>query len=491
MAALPLVTYAGGHTGGTHNFAILEDNSLWGWGNNDLGQIGVPVEHTVIVHEWEGEVFESFIDHRLSPVRVMDDVIEVSVGGLHTAVIRGDNSLWIWGMLWRESDFEAVPPTKIMDDVRAISAGTYGIMAITNDNSLWVISIFDFEEPRKVMDDVADVSIDFFGDNRITVVKIDGSLWQVSSWWWEDSWETANIEKIMDGVVAVHSGSSFILAIKTDGSLWELRHGSEPVHIMDNVQAATSIGGAESRDSCQGFALKTDGTLWTWGSRAFVGTQENIETPVMIMENVAAVSAYGTAFTINISILKTDGSLLTWGNNDFGQLGNGTNISAYDHPIHIMDGVKSISGSLGVTALTPTPILPPPPTPALILPPPPTPAPDIISVTIDGVQVYFADQPPAIVDNRTLVPVRGVFETLGFEVDWNRETQTATLKNESFVVTITIGSPTFTTNGVSHALDVPAQIIGGRTMLPIRAVLESVGYNVEWDNTTRTVVITS
>jgi len=95
------------------------------------------------------------------------------------------------------------------------------------------------------------------------------------------------------------------------------------------------------------------------------------------------------------------------------------------------------------------------------------------------------------VDGRTLVPVRGVFEELGFEVDWYQPTQTATLTSSNYTVIISIGSPNFTTNGGSLPLDVPAQIIGGRTMLPIRAVVESVGYYVDWDGATSTVIISS
>jgi len=112
-----------------------------------------------------------------------------------------------------------------------------------------------------------------------------------------------------------------------------------------------------------------------------------------------------------------------------------------------------------------------------------------ILVTINGSQVNFSDQGPTIVDGRTLVPVRGVFEELGFEVNWEQDTQTAKLTRNGYEVTLTIGSASFTTNGESHTLDVPAQIIGGRTMLPIRAVLESVGYSVNWIEATNTVSI--
>jgi len=115
---------------------------------------------------------------------------------------------------------------------------------------------------------------------------------------------------------------------------------------------------------------------------------------------------------------------------------------------------------------------------------------DPITVLLNGNPVNFADQGPVIVDGRVLVPVRGVFEQMGFEVDWNEATSQATLTGHATVV-ITIGSNVFTTNGVSGTLDVPAQTKNARTMLPLRLVLESIGFNLNWIAETQTVQITA
>ena len=116
---------------------------------------------------------------------------------------------------------------------------------------------------------------------------------------------------------------------------------------------------------------------------------------------------------------------------------------------------------------------------------------DDIMVIIDSVILDFEDQGPVIVEGRTLVPVRCVFEALGFEVYWNRASRQAELTRGEDIIIIPIGSETFTTNGESHPLDVPAQIIGGRTLLPLRLVLESIGYELDWCRNTRTVFIDS
>ena len=113
-----------------------------------------------------------------------------------------------------------------------------------------------------------------------------------------------------------------------------------------------------------------------------------------------------------------------------------------------------------------------------------------IGVTVDGRMVNFTGQQPVSVDGRTLVPVRDVFEMMGFEVSWNASAQRVVLTGNDVVV-LTVGSNNFNANGERHRLDAPAQIINGSTMLPIRAVAESVGYYVGWNMFTNTVVISS
>ena len=112
-----------------------------------------------------------------------------------------------------------------------------------------------------------------------------------------------------------------------------------------------------------------------------------------------------------------------------------------------------------------------------------------IAVNVNGQPVAFDGQGPVIVDGRTLVPVRGVFEMLGFAVAWNGDTRQATLSNANYTVVVTIDSATFTVNGTLHTLEVPAQIIGGSTMLPLRAVLEPVGFDLGWQAETQLITV--
>lgn len=114
-----------------------------------------------------------------------------------------------------------------------------------------------------------------------------------------------------------------------------------------------------------------------------------------------------------------------------------------------------------------------------------------ISVNLDGESVEFAAQSPVIVEGRTLIPLRGVFEKLGYEITWESETKTASFVKSDTVVNVTVNSPEFTVNGEVKTLDVPAQIINGSMMLPLRAIGEAAGLEVDWDSNTKTVDLKS
>lgn len=95
-----------------------------------------------------------------------------------------------------------------------------------------------------------------------------------------------------------------------------------------------------------------------------------------------------------------------------------------------------------------------------------------------------------IIDNgRTLVPVRAIFEALGASVEWYSETGTVVSKKGKTTVKMTIGSSTMQKDGKDITLDVPAQLINDRTLVPVRAIAEAFGCNVDWNGNTQTVTI--
>ncbi len=116
-----------------------------------------------------------------------------------------------------------------------------------------------------------------------------------------------------------------------------------------------------------------------------------------------------------------------------------------------------------------------------------------VYVTLDGEPVDCASygQEATIVEGRTLVPLRAIFEALGADVVWDKETRTVLSARNGTLIELEIGNNILVKNKQNVEIDVPAQIMNGRTMVPARAVAESFGVAVEWDKTTRTVILTS
>ncbi|MBQ6586518.1 MAG: S8 family serine peptidase, partial [Coriobacteriales bacterium] len=115
-----------------HCAAIKKDGTLWMWGSNDRGQLG-----------------DGSYRNRATPVKIMDDVTQVSLGAYHSAAIKKDGSLWTWGdnvgpaginwgLLGNADTETRAKPAKLMDDVVQVSLGDAHPAAIKKDGSLWM-----------------------------------------------------------------------------------------------------------------------------------------------------------------------------------------------------------------------------------------------------------------------------------------------------------------------------------------------------------------
>lgn len=112
------------------------------------------------------------------------------------------------------------------------------------------------------------------------------------------------------------------------------------------------------------------------------------------------------------------------------------------------------------------------------------------TVLVDGIQLSF-DVPPAIEQGRTLVPLRAIFEALGAEVHWDGKTQTVTALAGETQIVLTIGKTTAHINKQPRVIDVPAKIVTGRTLVPLRFISEALGADVQWHDKTQTIVIST
>jgi len=112
-----------------------------------------------------------------------------------------------------------------------------------------------------------------------------------------------------------------------------------------------------------------------------------------------------------------------------------------------------------------------------------------ITVEISDDEISF-DQEPIIYKDRTMVPMRKIFEELGADVNWDSSTQTATGRKGDRTVRVTVGSNKMYVNSKEISLDIPPMIMNNRTLVPVRAVAEGLGCEVDWDSKRYIVSIT-
>lgn len=256
-------------------------------------------------------------EQQLEPsIFINADVEAVSTGYTHNAIIKNDNSLWMWGRQYcgefgNNSTIGSATPIRIMTDVKSISCGGQTSAIIKTDKSLWMVGRNDFGQigdstiiarktPVKVLDDVQSASA---GWCATYALKTDGALYswgrnhkgQLGDGSFEDQCEP---KEIMNNVAIVSTStteSNVALAIKNDGSLWMWGDGNAtPTKKMEDVSSvAVGIGYAE--------AVKTDGTLVT--------IAENSTTEVNT--GISDVSSDGSATLL----LKKDGSVWSGASN--------------------------------------------------------------------------------------------------------------------------------------------------------------------------------
>jgi len=284
---------SGGHRRGT--YGIKTDGTLWVWGSNGFGQLGL------------GDT-----SNRSTPAQLAGTTWKQASGGVFGMAIKTDGTLWGWGyndtgQLGNNTSYpnSTSSPTQIgsANTWKIVSCGTYHTAAIKTDNTLWM-----WGQGNGGRLGLGDTS------NRSTPVQLSGT-WKMAS-----------------------GGGYHTAAIKTDGTLWtwgEAGYGrlgdgtttqrSSPVQTVGEGTNWKMVSAGTYHTA----AIKTDGSLWSWGYNAAGaigdGTTTDRSSPVQTISsgtNWKMVSVSGHSMAI-----KTDGTLWTWGVNTWGQIGDGTTTS--------------------------------------------------------------------------------------------------------------------------------------------------------------------
>ena len=327
--------------GATHSVATRSDGTVWAWGGNGNGQLGnlprLPLP--------------------LSPQ--FGPVVSASGGNTHSVAIRPDGSMWVWGLnsngqLGLGATDSLPHPVAIQIGAGSVwqsaSAGSTHTLALKSDGTLWACgsngngqmgdgttilrpSLFQIGTDNQWRGISAGVS-------HSCAVKADGTLW---------AWGNNANGQLGDGTtvqryfptpigsstnwksVVTSGAGSFTVALKTDGTLWswglnssgQLGDGTTTQRLSP-AQVGTATWLAAALGNSHVVAIRSDGTLWAWGSntngRLGDGTTTQRTSPVQIGTENTWNSVAANSHTM---ATKSDGTLWSWGSDSNGQLGDG------------------------------------------------------------------------------------------------------------------------------------------------------------------------
>lgn len=342
--------------GSAHTALIDNVGTLWMWGDNGYGQLGV-----------ESDVYT------YNPVRVMDHVFSVSCSGGnaydytiagnglvlakgHTAAIDDAGTLWTWGFngfgqLGSGTTQDSKSPVAVMDGVEVVSCGGNHTAVIKKDGSLWAWgdnrkgqlgngTTTSASAPVWVLDNVTAVSC---GGDHTAAITSDGALWV-----WGDLNGAQRLGKptrVLENVAAVDCGV-ITHAITSDRVLWRIDRSDSITKVMEDV-VDVSYG------TNHGAAITSDGTLYTWGTnddgQLGTGSSSSSSTPRAVLNDVATI---GCGYTFNVAV-KRDGTVWSWGANNRAQLGyTATNGTRYDETDQsVPKQIASVTAPKGVQLL--------------------------------------------------------------------------------------------------------------------------------------------
>jgi len=287
------------------SYALESNGTVWGWGDNQTGELGVgttPVGSVPVIPPFTAVPVPALIT----------DVAGIAARDGHVLALKTDGSVWGWGnnsagVLGNQTDPLGRPAPVGIAGVVAVSTGSDFSMALKADGTIWT-----------------------WGDNTY------GEMGTGTTSYLQQSTPT---QASISGVTAIAAGYRFALALKRDGTVWawgsnsekELGNGSSsqfsatPVQVLTAAHTTLSGAAGIAAGSYTGYARMVDGTVSAWGANYAgeigTGTSATSSPTAVKATNLSGVSALAGGEMYALA-LTSDGRLWGWGDDRFDELGD-------------------------------------------------------------------------------------------------------------------------------------------------------------------------
>jgi alpha-tubulin suppressor-like RCC1 family protein len=294
--------------GSRHSLALREDGTVWAWGTSFHGAI----DNGLDAGNGDGSTTPIWIP-------ALSNISAVFAGGDRSMALTADGELWAWGYndygaLGNGTTEDETSPIRIdLDNVIQVDTRSLRSLAVTNDGRVWT---WGYNPLAQILENEP--------EEWLQPTQIEG----------------------LSNIQAVAKGSAHNLALASDGSVFAWGLGEcggcigngtdEPSEVPIRLQGLENII-AVSAGASHSLALRSDGTIWEWGS--FIGPSPKL------VSNLGGVAAIGSGSFHRMALLR-DGTVWTWGENYAGQLGHGTT----DRDYHFLP--KQVPGLSDVMQIT-------------------------------------------------------------------------------------------------------------------------------------------
>lgn len=446
--------------GNEHALALHENGSIYSWGNNLYGQLGIG--------------FSSYMRYP-QKISQIPGAKAVSADGGNIIILKNDGTIWEWSLKYTDDGKNSAMLTMIpgLSNIEYIS----GRKAVDKNGYIW------FWNKNKEVSKVKNLSGVVSLCEYLALDK-NGDVWRVD--YNSDSPTAHKLSHIKDiiGIDANsrgHSGQDYILYyfLKKDGTVWYTAS-----HVIDDKSQYTQqkdIKDVKMIGSMYSYNvyIKSNGTAWL-NNTDNISELTNIKSISAGFGNYMTLSNNGdvwvneikTSLTgiISISVgnrtgneyyiaLKKDGSLYAWGNNESGVLKQSNCNKSLPVQVINCDTVLQVNSS---------------------------------EITIDGVSYELEegkDTVPLIVNQRVLLPIRRIIESYGGKVEWDALDKKVKITKDKTVIELKISSTDAIVNGQVKKLDTAPVIINSRTMVPLRFIVENLNIEVQWDEKNSSVYL--
>lgn len=366
-----------------HSMALRVDGLVWSWGFNSSGQQGNGASSSTPV---------------TTPVQIssLKEVTGISAGDAHSLALLEDGTVLSWGSNndGQQGNGSATPftpvttPTKIdaLSKMTTVSAGASYTLGLDSDGTLFAWGTNDFgcigngtglvQPTSAPILNITDVTKIAAGESHVLALRTDGKLlaWGDNQAGDLGAGKTVGVSianpspvNVLSGVSAVAGGSWFSVALKSDGTVWswgyntnsQLGLGSPSPTPTVNPTQITTLSGitAISVGHDHSLALKSDGTVWTWGlnSLGLGNGSTQSATPAQVsglsgapvLTGVVAIAAGNSH---SLALLNT-GALVAWGSNGSGELGIGAPSISSPTPVPVLNlsGVTAMGAGAGTS----------------------------------------------------------------------------------------------------------------------------------------------